>query len=287
MPPVEAFCAFLLGIFVVSLLATIIQQAYSSIKAKKYSEFVLRNSQALVNLKEINAKYNFQKVEEIAFQSTYDNEDIYSDLTPSDILIYNLANNKEPVIRAMKAANENKRLYAFYQNEVSEKCELGKFGEHSFIRRKSTLKAIKKEEKFELYARLKSPKTIFSICVTLNLTTKDGWQKESNKEWFNANQIEKIIKRVTSKSGDYYLDNDVWQSICRVERGKVTNKMRFAIYDRDGHRCRKCGSSYNLEIDHIFPISKGGKSTPNNLQTLCQSCNKKKSNAVEYKSRKF
>lgn len=32
----------------------------------------------------------------------------------------------------------------------------------------------------------------------------------------------------------------------------------------------------DLEIDHIKPIAKGGKSTPDNLQTLCRRCNRMK-----------
>lgn len=51
----------------------------------------------------------------------------------------------------------------------------------------------------------------------------------------------------------------------------------IAIYERDGYRCRCCGRrTKDLEIDHIVPISKGGKSTYDNLQTLCKRCNKLK-----------
>lgn len=52
--------------------------------------------------------------------------------------------------------------------------------------------------------------------------------------------------------------------------------MRFAIYKRDGYRCRYCGISNKfaeLEVDHIKLIAKGGKSTYDNLQTLCHRCN--------------
>lgn len=57
--------------------------------------------------------------------------------------------------------------------------------------------------------------------------------------------------------------------------------MRFAIFRRDGERCKRCGSRHNLEIDHIVPISKGGKSTYDNLQTLCHSCNMEKGTDIE------
>jgi len=50
--------------------------------------------------------------------------------------------------------------------------------------------------------------------------------------------------------------------------------------NRDGFQCVKCGASgkdANLEVDHIIPISKGGKSTMDNLETLCFKCNRGKS----------
>ena len=91
---------------------------------------------------------------------------------------------------------------------------------------------------------------------------------------------------IKNKNGTFYNDREIWNSLCRVERGKVSNKMRFSIYERDGYRCRNCGISdryANLEIDHIIPISKGGKSTYDNLQTLCHRCNVEKGDSMNTK----
>ena len=58
--------------------------------------------------------------------------------------------------------------------------------------------------------------------------------------------------------------------------------MRFSIYEKDNYRCRKCKRhTDDLEIDHIIPIAKGGKSEYNNLQTLCKRCNMNKSDIIE------
>jgi 5-methylcytosine-specific restriction endonuclease McrA len=43
--------------------------------------------------------------------------------------------------------------------------------------------------------------------------------------------------------------------------------------------CKKCGRGFPIdimEVDHIKPVSKGGKDNPSNLQLLCHTCNKKK-----------
>jgi len=50
------------------------------------------------------------------------------------------------------------------------------------------------------------------------------------------------------------------------------------VFERDGGKCRNCGSEDNLCFDHIYPYSKGGASnTPKNIQILCSKCNSEKS----------
>jgi len=56
----------------------------------------------------------------------------------------------------------------------------------------------------------------------------------------------------------------------------ATKKIVFA---RDGGSCQCCGSSSNLEYDHITPFSCGGDSSVSNIQLLCMKCNRSKSNS--------
>jgi 5-methylcytosine-specific restriction endonuclease McrA len=62
-----------------------------------------------------------------------------------------------------------------------------------------------------------------------------------------------------------------------VYRVPVPKRLRFKILRRDKYRCRLCGLSQDdgvrLEIDHRVPVAKGGKTTPDNLWTLCHPCN--------------
>ena len=44
------------------------------------------------------------------------------------------------------------------------------------------------------------------------------------------------------------------------------------------YTCAICGKIGKMEIDHIFPISRGGGQNIKNLQPLCHSCNAKKRN---------
>lgn len=66
----------------------------------------------------------------------------------------------------------------------------------------------------------------------------------------------------------------------RQERQRVTASVRYGVLARDGHRCRVCGNTAEVEplhVDHVVPISRGGRSDMDNLQTLCQTCNLGKS----------
>lgn len=45
-------------------------------------------------------------------------------------------------------------------------------------------------------------------------------------------------------------------------------------------KCAWCFSVQDLTIDHILPIAKGGKSTPENTQILCRKCNNEKADLL-------
>ena len=66
------------------------------------------------------------------------------------------------------------------------------------------------------------------------------------------------------------------------QRRLMTPALRQQIAERDNYTCQICGKympdGVGLHIDHIVPVSKGGKTVPSNLQVLCSKCNGSKSN---------
>ena len=91
---------------------------------------------------------------------------------------------------------------------------------------------------------------------------------EEMVERFNI-VCEKIEKRATKE----------------YQRKLMTESLRYDIMKRDGFRCVLCGRSaedgVKLHVDHIIPISKGGRTFPKNLRTLCDSCNLGKSDKYD------
>ena len=69
-----------------------------------------------------------------------------------------------------------------------------------------------------------------------------------------------------------------------AKRKSLSKSVRFEVFKRDSFKCQYCGKSAPdvvLEVDHIIPVSKGGKTVMSNLQTLCERCNIGKSNKTE------
>ena len=65
--------------------------------------------------------------------------------------------------------------------------------------------------------------------------------------------------------------------------GYYTQAEWQAIKERQGFRCLMCGRcqpDIKLTVDHIQPLSKGGRNSSENLQGLCQSCNSRKNDKV-------
>lgn len=72
----------------------------------------------------------------------------------------------------------------------------------------------------------------------------------------------------------------------------ISVNLRRAVFQRDAGKCqfklergKICGSTYQVELDHIVPVSKGGRSTYVNLRCLCRVHNQWKADELELESR--
>jgi 5-methylcytosine-specific restriction endonuclease McrA len=62
-------------------------------------------------------------------------------------------------------------------------------------------------------------------------------------------------------------------------RAPIPGALRQQIYRRDAETCRYCGRrgrGVRLELDHVFPVSRGGTDRIGNLVTACRECNRAK-----------
>jgi len=72
-----------------------------------------------------------------------------------------------------------------------------------------------------------------------------------------------------------------------IKRKQIPPKIKLIVFKRDNYTCKLCGRTpalnpgISLDVDHIFPHSKGGLIELDNLQTSCSSCNRSKGNDEE------
>jgi len=84
-----------------------------------------------------------------------------------------------------------------------------------------------------------------------------------------------------------HIDKEYWEvvSVTGHDDSKaIPAKTRREVTRRDNYTCQRCGSTSRLHIDHIFPRSRGGDDSMDNLQVLCESCNLTKSDGRLAKS---
>lgn len=83
------------------------------------------------------------------------------------------------------------------------------------------------------------------------------------------------------KEAFYKLGCDQKPQNTSTNRRKISGDVRTLVFERNKYRCVKCGSFEGLAVDHIYPYSLGGTDDPDNLQTLCRTCNSSKGNRIE------
>ena len=126
-----------------------------------------------------------------------------------------------------------------------------------------------------------SPSLTTSIYIKASYTSPKGrnsYYKENTFPYTEmVNAYHKYI-RIKNRQQEYSYQ-------VKIERAKMSDSLRYNILKRDDFRCQICGATAQegakLHVDHIVPVSRGGKTVASNLRTLCDRCNMGKSNKIE------
>lgn len=125
--------------------------------------------------------------------------------------------------------------------------------------------SLKKDEMREEYHRKKSAQEEAELENKKEIIRKELLEKEKIR------QFRREVKKELVESGHIQQTR---------KRESIPQDIQDKVWIRDGGKCVVCGSSENLEFDHIIPFSKGGSNTYRNLQLLCEKCNRQKSNNI-------
>lgn len=120
--------------------------------------------------------------------------------------------------------------------------------------------------------------SVLTVEYKFSYTSGGGMAQRSFTVPMTEETIAELIKALESKL--------TATAFAKEQRTLMTKKLREFIKSRDNFTCCNCGNSVYiepnllLEIDHIIPVAKGGRTVEDNLQTLCWKCNRAKSDKM-------
>ncbi len=120
--------------------------------------------------------------------------------------------------------------------------------------------------------------SVLTVEYKFSYTSGGGMAQRSFTVPMTEETIAELIKVLESKL--------TATAFAKEQRTLMTKKLREFIKTRDNFTCCNCGNSVYiepnllLEIDHIIPVAKGGRTVEDNLQTLCWKCNRAKSDKM-------
>jgi 5-methylcytosine-specific restriction endonuclease McrA len=105
-----------------------------------------------------------------------------------------------------------------------------------------------------------------NLAAVLREAIRCGIEKHGKRKGAISPEVERARGRSAPHSGavDRTIPAAVRREVWRRDQGCC------AWRGKDG---RRCGSTWKLEIDHVTPVARGGRSVPDNLRILCRSHN--------------
>lgn len=96
--------------------------------------------------------------------------------------------------------------------------------------------------------------------------------------YLNKAEVIKATERVVRAVSCVYQIPKVIRLLYRTARRYVpyVKYSRRNVQIRDRYSCQYCGVSQDLTIDHVVPLSRGGRTTWENVVTACRKCNGRK-----------
>lgn len=243
---------------------------YSIIKKhiKKEEIEVINKSDKIKKLNEINKKYSFKKITNCKrkiIEREFSRKSLYN-VKSIDVIRYNIEKNIDFIRTDIENAIYNIKMLDDYNKEVNKL---------TLIKSNNTSKKFNKIEN-RIFNKLIYKKEDFLINVKLIVyyRSNSGKINENIKTLITFLELVNIYN--AWQQGNKYCETQ------KRERRIMNDDIRYNVLKRDNFQCQLCGATAKdgakLHVDHIIPVSKGGKTIMSNLQTLCDRCNIGKSN---------
>lgn len=141
---------------------------------------------------------------------------------------------------------------------------------------------IRVEKKICNELTLDDPITDMKMTYYVTYISPKGQSQLQKKKTYSMTQIEYALEHVDTYKYAKQRKKKLKSKFIKDQRS-IAAGLRYDVLTRDEHRCQICGiraiedDEVVLHVDHIKPVSIGGKSVMENLRTLCSRCNLGKS----------
>lgn len=273
--------AFLIGVIGVAILLVIISGIIAFRLNKKITTSIYENSQRYKKICSLNRQYEFYPLKRTYYyNSNHFKTKAQFDRFHLDVFFNKIIEeNLEFFEQILDQAWQNKALYQKYQERIKKLPGLTTREQLKIQRAPYWL--YKKKELKLCQKEIQRPVTQPTVICEARYTSPKGRSSHEKAQTFTLEQISYGIEQ--AKQEQQRRETKEFQR--RKERGKMSPSLRYNILKRDNFRCVLCGRSaqdgVKLHVDHIVPISKGGKTIPDNLRTLCEQCNVGKGSKIE------
>lgn len=241
-------------------------------KRELYTEKVKETSKRFNDICALNSKYVFYNVSSYYFSTIELNSKPQYDRFNFDKYFINLVKSEKDKIAVYES---NVRKNNILKKEYDEKLKsISSYTSHDTV--KSLHLNWKKYNEIEVSlvesATLK-PVTKFGIKCTKEYRSPQGRNFYSEDKYYSYSDFQNALANIEIEEKK--------KESKEYQRKAMTQSLRYDVMQRDGFRCVLCGRTASdgvkLHVDHIRPVSKGGKTVMSNLRTLCNECNSGKS----------
>lgn len=249
------------------------------VRINKKMKFLRENGKLYNSIFYLNEKYDIKKYNFIhKINYSVDSKRKLDNFDSLSLVIYYYNNDLEGVKTEYDEIVMNEKVYESYMKEYDILFNQDYNYDNKMIDG-STFKTLESFIKFEKKETERIKKDFVNkLVIDLHLTYdspggRNHWYKNEHYYKWDFDYFDRIIKQ-----------RQEYESHKEYQRKLMTDSLRYDVLRRDNFKCVICGATASegakLEVDHIVPISKGGKTELTNLQTLCKSCNRGKSNKL-------
>jgi 5-methylcytosine-specific restriction endonuclease McrA len=232
-------------------------------------KYVKRVSPIYLRVKELTQGVSFHRVKNtFAYHKRHDSKASYDRTSIDSIFFAVLHDDSAEFMAVLSQVQENRKLLKELLEEVNKVMNAGA----SDVFRKR-YKYFEKIEKKQCRKLIPKPVTTMVLTVTHSYRSPQGRNYYEDSRKYGFEEIFHVL--LLSKQMDERLE--AARQTKEYQRSLMKNSLRYDVMKRDGFKCVLCGATAadgaKLQVDHIFPVSKGGRTEMSNLRTLCKNCN--------------